>query len=727
MLIKKLPLHWLFLAVPGLLVLLLYLPVVGHGFVWDDPLFLRESPLYRDPALWTEALRRPFVLSPNYFRPLALLTFMVELRLVGLHPTLFHLTNLALHLLNTTLIALLARSLSRPTDTPEQVHWLPALGAGLLYGLHPALLEGVAFISSRFDLLMTSFLLLAILAETRLRRPLARYAAVGGAFLLAALAKEMAIAFILALPLWHLAKQRVSVSAIQRFGALVKGKAARSLLHRSTVAETLGVYAAVFVAGLAYLALRYASLGYILLPESGNPLPVGNALQHLLLVGRSLAEYVRLVVWPFTTLSPIHYSPLPIPLNDFAAWLSLGAALLLVVVLIRWVKFAPGAGWLAIAGVFSVLPVLNILPLELGGGSFAAERFLVFPLAFFTLAAVMSLEHELSGITPKIDSAHAFSMTFSVSRRQCIILTAGLLWLFVSSAALQLNLPHWRDDLTLWTWAARRAPRSGTPPTNLALQHINQRDYATGLALARHALQLEPANANAWNNAGLALFHQERYAEAQQAFEQAVMLEPHNALLWNNLAGALREQDQLAEAEQVLLDKVLNLDAALPVAYLNLGLLYLRADRPDLASSHLEEAARLLPPDQTATVDDLLAQTREPERWLRLGDLLIANHQIEGALRAFEQAGMFGANLTDVVIGQSAAFMESGAWSQAGEVLQTALQQSPDDARLHNNLGVVAREQGDLEAARQHFSRAVELASEWELPRQNLAALENTP
>src|SRR6185503_13005970 len=55
---------------------LIYLPAISAHFVWDDTLFLADVPLYRDPALWIAALHRPFVLSPNYFRPFALLTFM---------------------------------------------------------------------------------------------------------------------------------------------------------------------------------------------------------------------------------------------------------------------------------------------------------------------------------------------------------------------------------------------------------------------------------------------------------------------------------------------------------------------------------------------------------------------------------------------------------------------------------------------------------------------------
>jgi Flp pilus assembly protein TadD len=262
------------------------------------------------------------------------------------------------------------------------------------------------------------------------------------------------------------------------------------------------------------------------------------------------------------------------------------------------------------------------------------------------------------------------------------------------------------------------------PPTNLALEYVNRGDYKRAFAEAERALSLDPKEANAWDNYGLALFHLGRYAEAEAAFRRAVELEPESALFWSNLAGALREQGRLDEAERLLLDRALSLDPILPAAHLNLGTVYLLADRPDLAAIHLQEAARLLSPELAGEAVALLEESRQPERWLRLGDLLLANGDPEGALNAFEQAGVLGARPQDVAVGQSAALIELGELLRAKRVLEEGLANAPEDARLHNNLGVVAREMGDKASAAEHFRRAIELAPDWPLPRQNLEALE---
>ena len=74
--------HWL-VVLPALIVLLVYLPALDYEFVWDDTIFLRDLPIYRDPTLWTQALSQPFALSSNYFRPFAVLTFFLILFIVG--------------------------------------------------------------------------------------------------------------------------------------------------------------------------------------------------------------------------------------------------------------------------------------------------------------------------------------------------------------------------------------------------------------------------------------------------------------------------------------------------------------------------------------------------------------------------------------------------------------------------------------------------------------------
>ncbi|MCX7926153.1 MAG: hypothetical protein N2554_10125, partial [Fimbriimonadales bacterium] len=175
----------------------LYAQSLDFKFVWDDDQIIYGRADYRSPSRWLEAVRQPLDFSPNYFRPLALSSLLVQIWLWKDNPAPFHAANVLIHLLNTALVIALAARLLKNRG------W--ALLTGALYGVHPALIESVAFVSSRYDLTLTLFLLLALWLEGRWMG-WARAAGVSLAFLGALLCKEMALVFPLVLLLWQLAQ-----------------------------------------------------------------------------------------------------------------------------------------------------------------------------------------------------------------------------------------------------------------------------------------------------------------------------------------------------------------------------------------------------------------------------------------------------------------------------------------------------------------------------------------
>jgi hypothetical protein len=85
-------------------------------------------------------------------RPFAALTFMTDARLWGSNPIGFHATNALLHAAAAFLVVALVRRLQ-----PHE-HWL-SVAAGLLFAVHPAHAEPIAWITGRVDLLATVFFL----------------------------------------------------------------------------------------------------------------------------------------------------------------------------------------------------------------------------------------------------------------------------------------------------------------------------------------------------------------------------------------------------------------------------------------------------------------------------------------------------------------------------------------------------------------------------------------
>lgn len=545
----------LLLLLPTLAAMALYLPVLGHGFVWDEQLVFVNSPLYRTSTSWIEALQQPLVLFENYYRPLTLLGFMVEMRLSG-EPFLFHLTNLVLHGVNVTLVTLLAFRLGQRLAANGNRPLIVALLVGAFYGLHPALVEGVSWISSRYDLQVALFLLLALLADISLRSTVARATVVAGAFFLAALSKEIAAPFPLALAAWHLA-------------TAPRDEGITRCLRRN-----LPLYLALFGAGLLYLGLRIHALGG--LGAAGAPLEHSLG-QHVALIATTLLEYLKLIIWPFSGLGPIHHHPLPVDPSSAKSWIALAvcSALFSLPLLIR---AAPAAGWLASAATLTLLPTLNLIPLPLVGPSIAAERYLLFPLA---LVALMGVPLALA-----LKRRHAFIGSVLIT-----------LWMAASAANVHVTAPLWHDDRTLWRWAALTAPDSPVPHANLAMTLAEAGEAEGAVASATRALTLAPRSTMALRALAHAAMSRGQYAEALGPLEHAIALSPKDADLWNQLGAALQHLGDPQAAESSY-RQALALAPENPATHANLATLYGERGDRERADAHYRKALMLLPPEE---------------------------------------------------------------------------------------------------------------------------------
>src|SRR5207249_2674019 len=112
-----------------------------------------------------DASYRQILTYRGYYRPLPLLMLGLE-QVAGDGGALWsHLDAVLLHALNSVLIAALATVIAPSLAGISERPWRAGLLCGLLYACHPVLIESVAWISSRFDLLLTTFALCLLLVD----------------------------------------------------------------------------------------------------------------------------------------------------------------------------------------------------------------------------------------------------------------------------------------------------------------------------------------------------------------------------------------------------------------------------------------------------------------------------------------------------------------------------------------------------------------------------------
>jgi len=417
-----------------LITAIVYWPTMTLGYVWDDQELFFENDALRLGWSSLANIGMPVLPNTTYFRPLVLASFVAEFAAFGASATISHIANLCVHMVNTTLVFGIAtvalRFANAAPDAPERDDGrggVIAAFAALTYSLHPALVESVAWVAGRFDLLCATFTLTAISVATSREATRPRMAFVAISTFAALLCKEMAITIPCLILTIRLSLRAEDAGDV--------GKRLRRSIHFAA-ASMLGV--------LAYLLLRIALIpGFIHTPHDLVDKVGWLSLPHAVLVAQALLFYVRLAVLPLGNLVPVH--PLGQSLLggmsavNVASVVATGCIVLLVAVgLARIARKPDPITGFAVAFFVALLPVLQLIPLTISGG-IGENRFLTLPLAFASISLCLSLRLLLVRVTPTTNRFVPGAVG-----------AAAFLVLVLAGWATRITLPIWASDVTLF-------------------------------------------------------------------------------------------------------------------------------------------------------------------------------------------------------------------------------------------------------------------------------------
>ena len=201
-----------------------YLRTWGFEYTYDDHSHVVRNPFLQDPSNAWALLSRYFQLEvPDQNRPVLLMSHFLDRSLGGGAAGVAHLQSALWHGIASVLVSSLGRELGLRAHV--------AFAAGLLFALHPVLAEAVAGISNREDVLATVFALAALLLAKR-ALPGGLGAAAGAVlcFALAIFSKEVAVVLPLLFALalvwlrpWRAESTRRSVAALSVGAFIVLG------------------------------------------------------------------------------------------------------------------------------------------------------------------------------------------------------------------------------------------------------------------------------------------------------------------------------------------------------------------------------------------------------------------------------------------------------------------------------------------------------------------------
>jgi len=509
----------LLLALALGLSLLSFAQVWRFDFVYDDDFQIVNNSKIHDWShlrgyftshLWANAGSSDW--ASSYYRPLFLVWLRVNYAWFGLDARYWHALSLALHLLAVWLVYLAALRLLEFAGSPERPCRTTAAIAALLFALHPAHVEPVAWVSAASELLLTIFFLLAFIAyvENRVRGKRLWLAVSAGCFALALLAKETAIMLV---PLLLCCE-------------LMRGTDDEPCLVARLVGALRGSWPWAGTA-LLYLLARRAALGTL----GHGQVPVGTAV-----VLKSLPEllwfYARHLLWPWPLaefydvfyVSSVGGREFVIPAMAMA---------IVLAALWSWARRSRVALLASLWILFPLVPVLDVALLRFN--ALAADRYLYLPsVGFCVLAAVL-----LVRLTELRQLRHA-----------ALAMVLGLAAVMGIVTACQAA--PWENALLLYENALVVAPGNALAKTSLAAQLMlrGENDRARKLLLESYAI-----DSYAWAtsfNLGCLNSMLGDLPQAERFFQRAIWLDPYNRNQFLQLGLTEKRMGNFADAAATL-------------------------------------------------------------------------------------------------------------------------------------------------------------------------------
>jgi protein O-mannosyl-transferase len=491
---------WLPALLVAALAFLAYAPCLRGDFLWDDDAWtLKLERLFQGVSGLGQIWTNPVALQQFY--PLTATTFWLDYRLWGFWTTPYHVENLLLHLLSGWLLWQLLKRLAVP-------------GAGIaaaVFVLHPLMVESVAWITERKNVLSLALFLAALNAygrftgfwendtaakpnvTTRSGRKWGAYLVALALFLAADLAKGTAFALpaVLLLVAWW-----------------KRG----SLGWRSDVIPALPFFAFSIALGLLTYWLEQNHVG------ARGPEWEISVAGRCLVAGRALWFYAGKLLWPLS----------------------------LCFIYPRWqVDIASPSQWAWPVSALAVPVVLWSLRKRLGRGPLTAVLFYagaLFPLLGFLNGYFMrySFVCDHWSYLPSVGlialgGAAVATFVGPVLRSGVRMFVASLVLIALATLTCRQSATY-TDAENLYRTILAKNPQADLAHNNLGLLLAQAGEFDEAIAHFEQAVRIRPHSAHAHNNLANALRVTGRGREAAAHYESSLKFEPDNLSTCNNLA-----------------------------------------------------------------------------------------------------------------------------------------------------------------------------------------------
>ena len=566
---------WIILIL--ILTVLIYLNAIKNGFVnWDDNNYIHNNPYIK--GLSISNLKDIFTKSyfANY-HPLTTLTYAIEYSLFKLNPLPYHFFNISLHLINTLLVFLFIKNITKRVEVP--------LITTLLFAVHPMHVESVAWIAERKDVLYTMFFLLSLIYYIKYQKDNKNI-------------KYLIITFILFVASLMSKSAAVTLPLIILLLSYYINK--RIIIKDWLYSIPFFILSLIF--GFIAIRTQKDAIGSVNVNE------MYNIYQRVLLVCFALYFYIIRFIVPYG-FSAIHPYPftenMSLPTEYYFA-----PILLIVLIFIIFISKKELKSILLFGFVFFIITISLIIQLMPFGDAIVSERYTYIPyigLSFITANIIILLLKKNNRILLIFLSvSYLLFLTISTIEQIKIWNNSEILWTksiasnpksyisYYSRGAARSEVGNYKDAYDDYNTAISINPKYALPYNNRGLIKLKNNDINGAIEDYCKAISLDSKYANAYNNRGHALALSGKMDEAYNDFNKAIQIDSNYVDAYSNRGNVLRLTGKLDEA-LVDYNKAIQINSNYYNAYENIASLYYNKGEYKQALKYYEKVVEIVP------------------------------------------------------------------------------------------------------------------------------------
>ncbi|OGL44681.1 MAG: hypothetical protein A2161_16170 [Candidatus Schekmanbacteria bacterium RBG_13_48_7] len=638
-----------------------YSNTIHAGFVYDDYFYIVNNPLLQSTSMLKELLTSEYARGYRetaVYRPVANLTYFLNIFIGGMKPHEFHVFNVLLHVIVTVMVFIIAYLLFSSRTA--------AFIAALCFGLHPVHTESVAWIVGRTELLAALFVLLAFFFYVR-QEPAFKISKMIFSlvfYLMALFSKENAVILPLIIIAYDYIVKRIKISVLFK--------------------QFFKYYFPYFIMVLVWILVRWVIIGYIV--PSGGFRSAGNMniIERFVTIIRVLGYYVFLQLFPFNLCVDYDFR-IESSLLSGSFLISCFILLCCVLYIILYRKKNPEPVFLMLWFFIALVPVSNVIPI----GEIVAERFLYLPSVGF---------HVLLGV---LSARLISSRKSTVKRIVASFLIAGLF-----SGYFYLTFSRnkvWFDSKSLWLNVLKNSPEKTRTQVGIGSVYMEEGDLDKAEKHFQRAIKLNNnvlGVARAWLNCGQIYQDKKQFDDAMNCYEETIKIAPNLYRAYNNLGAvylAIKQPDKAI----IQLSEAIKLEKYDPGVYQNLGNAYQQMGNFQEAITVYEKALNLANQNEEIRMNMVYAMNNWASSFL-------SNGNFDEAISRYKQAISINPNFEGSYLNLAVVYMRMNKPDQAINLLNSLLNLQPSNEKaLEFLFQIYTFKIGDQDQSRQILSKMV--------------------